>query len=776
MPDDSGPYTSPENAKLTPFSLYYAPLRQNPLTNPEAHLAAPTGVYTLAHKLPSCVTTFIAKSRSKPNIFIVFDCNLGSVLVFMPAHICVSSLAVLFFLTHFQITKLLDGGIMLDHCKSSVSSSLYLMSIIPERFVIYKTFFRNVTGTFVFPPALEYSSGRLEWEASLNNNNFINLGNGFLVSANLAKAQEGLASHSANLAEPFWKTFYRPFSKMSRMKRGNYSEFLENVSKHGLDSLYLDYGIEIIELLRNKSSISEKDLQNYKVKEYPALHMKIKDRSIFTTPAPFGGPQLLSAAQMLFNTKVDSSTKESDFYHYIIEAIQRSYPGYLKLDNTMSKSQENATTEYLKEAVDSSPLPIVKTATDTSIPILPPQASSVVTVLDAVDNYVVAVLGLGSEFGSQVMSNHGILYNNHLANIFNHNHASERNHSPGTRPLTPYTPFIVTDARQVCGQRALLGSGEVDAALQVLSQIMFRGSNLTQAIKRPRIIIKPNQDEIFVHDVGDAARLSGSTRNALRRMGHTFSHQTRAETSINGVAKRKDTVVSWADVRGGGRAFHLKVAGSEDDVIESDGMTRSFEDSTTETSDINHHDVETNMTHPLSQNGHLTHLTLDNVSLGEYSSSPIVSGISSERLSKIGTVIPYSSHISADGSSRASAVINSYSEQISPITPFVTSVSNGDSSLSENLNIQSANGETTGGSILSQGTISQYRKGAIINKNSESNEESLSPLAVHISPDGSSRSSVKDRIANINFGTNTKVDAGILSAGIVSNDPSLVRE
>lgn len=46
--------------------------------------------------------------------------------------------------------------------------------------------------------------------------------------------------------------------------------------------------------------------------------------------------------------------------------------------------------------------------------------------------------------------------------------------------------------------RAVLSSPEVGAMIQVISQLLLRGQNLTQAIEQPRITVRPGLDQVFV--------------------------------------------------------------------------------------------------------------------------------------------------------------------------------------------------------------------------------------------------------------------------------------
>lgn len=66
-------------------------------------------------------------------------------------------------------------------------------------------------------------------------------------------------------------------------------------------------------------------------RERPCIHMSLNNMSVFTAPAPFGGPQLLTALQLLRNTNLTTHLPLSNFYHSFIEAIRRSYAGFVSL-------------------------------------------------------------------------------------------------------------------------------------------------------------------------------------------------------------------------------------------------------------------------------------------------------------------------------------------------------------------------------------------------------------------------------------------------------------
>lgn len=46
--------------------------------------------------------------------------------------------------------------------------------------------------------------------------------------------------------------------------------------------------------------------------------------------------------------------------------------------------------------------------------------------------------------------------------------------------------------------RAVLSSPDAGAMIQVISQLLLRGQNLTQSIEQPRITVRPGLDQVFV--------------------------------------------------------------------------------------------------------------------------------------------------------------------------------------------------------------------------------------------------------------------------------------
>ncbi|KAK3853026.1 hypothetical protein Pcinc_040417 [Petrolisthes cinctipes] len=176
--------------------------------------------------------------------------------------------------------------------------------------------------------------------------------------------------------------------------------------------------------------------------------------------------------------------------------------------------------------------------------------------MDTFDLYVAVVAGIGSPFGSRIMTRHGILFNNDLA-------YTPRTPRPDTptphRAHTTYTPVIVTHPQQVCDSRIVLSSGTMMSMVQVLSQLLFYQHNLTQAIELPRINMKINDNIIYIQDFHNGLILRGRTRHQLQTsLNHTLGRVYPPYDSVVGVYKTKDVISSWSDGRGGGVAHRLQ--------------------------------------------------------------------------------------------------------------------------------------------------------------------------------------------------------------------------
>ncbi|MPC21280.1 Gamma-glutamyltransferase 7 [Portunus trituberculatus] len=288
------------------------------------------------------------------------------------------------------------------------------------------------------------------------------------------------------------------------------------------------------------------------VQEWPSVQMTLRNHTIHTSPAFSGGAQLLAALHLLKHANITTTTPQHHLYHTFIQAIRTSYAYLIHLGLGVEAGLTNRTeleTEELDAEFDGE--------TDTPLPRqLPEQAGSPVSVMDTFDQYVATVVGLGTHFGSRYMTRHGILFNNHLSNL----RATAGAGYVPSRPVTSYTPVVITDMNRICGPRVVLSSPEVGAAVQVVGQLIFRDRPLIDAIKQRRVTVSADNNLVLVDDLrsDEVAPLPGDVRNYLEAQNNTLRILYPPYAGVNGITKDKDALTSWSDSRGGGVAHRLE--------------------------------------------------------------------------------------------------------------------------------------------------------------------------------------------------------------------------
>ncbi|XP_069948869.1 glutathione hydrolase 7-like [Cherax quadricarinatus] len=235
------------------------------------------------------------------------------------------------------------SGVMLIHDhKSNTSTVLDFMSGVPHSHRPEEPQPQETDGRSIGVPGLlrglQYAHskyGKLPWAKLFEPSIEIAM-RGFNVSAQLEEALKKSNITKVDGVTPFDQTFFPKgimLKKGSFMQRKEFAKFLGIVATYGADSFYaLEFGVEEIEALQEKGSeIHVEDFEDYQVRERPCIHISVKNMSLYTAPAPFGGPQLLAAIQLLWNSKITHHTAPFTLYHSFIEAIRRSYTGFIKL-------------------------------------------------------------------------------------------------------------------------------------------------------------------------------------------------------------------------------------------------------------------------------------------------------------------------------------------------------------------------------------------------------------------------------------------------------------
>ncbi|XP_045106956.1 glutathione hydrolase 7-like isoform X1 [Portunus trituberculatus] len=398
--------------------------------------------------------------------------------------------------------------------------------------------------------------GKLPWEKLINPSIDI-ARRGFNVSAQLEDAIKKL-NITKSSGDTLFEHFFFPKGHMLKkgdfIQRENFAELLDIVAVQGANTFYnLDFDHDNINAMQAEGAeIQARDFRAYQVQEWPSVQMTLRNHTIHTSPAFSGGAQLLAALHLLKHANITTTTPQHHLYHTFIQAIRTSYAYLIHLGLGVEAGLTNRTeleTEELDAEFDGE--------TDTPLPRqLPEQAGSPVSVMDTFDQYVATVVGLGTHFGSRYMTRHGILFNNHLSNL----RATAGAGYVPSRPVTSYTPVVITDMNRICGPRVVLSSPEVGAAVQVVGQLIFRDRPLIDAIKQRRVTVSADNNLVLVDDLrsDEVAPLPGDVRNYLEAQNNTLRILYPPYAGVNGITKDKDALTSWSDSRGGGVAHRLE--------------------------------------------------------------------------------------------------------------------------------------------------------------------------------------------------------------------------
>ncbi|XP_076063736.1 glutathione hydrolase 7-like [Oratosquilla oratoria] len=474
------------------------------------------------------------------------------------------------------------GGVVLvhDHLRQ-ITEVLDFMSALPAYFNKNETPPQSAgdgrsigaPGFFRGLEQLHKRHGKLSWADVIQPS--VDLArNGFQVTPQLAQALSLYNITKPSDLTPFEKTFFPkglPLQKGDHLVRAKYAKLLEDMIHFGAYNVYSgEYGVEVIEALRASGSpISVSDLDDYKVRIHAGLNLTLHNRTVWAAGAPFGGTQLLAALAMLNTAPKDPAKDPDQLYVAIVSALRSSASALKKLvgmehEEELAKHTDALLHESKSGTLNTDPVPSGKP----SAIAFSRQAVAQVAVIDTFDLYISAVGGLGTYFGSQVMTEHGILFNNHLAgnshqinDVPADDHTSNGTKSPLppptelqevlARPLTPYCPVIIVQPHEVCGLRVVLAAGQIDDALQVTSQLLFLSRNISAAIEAPRIIVNVRTMDIGTEDLREKQKkLNGFVRGIFNNMSQTLYGSHPPFTSVNAVSKFKDILHFYSDSRG----------------------------------------------------------------------------------------------------------------------------------------------------------------------------------------------------------------------------------
>ncbi|XP_066997553.2 glutathione hydrolase 7 [Anabrus simplex] len=325
------------------------------------------------------------------------------------------------------------------------------------------------------------------------------------------------------------QAMFRPYLPGENFMFAHLPAALERIATVGPDEIYNGSLARTIVSAVNQAggNMTLHDLASFQPVRRKVLHATFENFEVYVPGPPSGGPFLLSVLELLqgsnFSTNefqtISSLTQKME---YVYQTHKGSWgdPAFSEVE---SEQNFNATPWEFPEA-----------------------ASSHVAAVDLNDLYVSVVSGLNTWFGSQVMTDADFILNNALKNFDVGNNSA----AAGKRPLSLATPVIVTESKQVCGRRLVLGAGDASVAIQLLTELILLDRNATVSVEAPRFHINPLGKQLGFE--GEIATFSNATLTQLEQLGYKLQKLPKPYLSCNLVEKIQDSLNSHSDSRGGG--------------------------------------------------------------------------------------------------------------------------------------------------------------------------------------------------------------------------------
>ncbi|KAL5013653.1 hypothetical protein ScPMuIL_007923 [Solemya velum] len=364
-----------------------------------------------------------------------------------------------------------------------------------------------------------------------------------------------------NLAEIFVRDgkFIGTTEKITRPKL---ADSLEAIAKDGADAFYngqlTDSIVAAVINSETPGRLTKRDLQDYSVVERETVASTYHEFTIVTTPAPSSGPVLLLLMNILEGYKLTKSSSLT--YHRMLEAFKFGYasqsewladPSFVSsvFNYTQKMISKDEATAIRNQTSDNS----TKESDFYTKAFYSPtdKGTSHISVIDPTELMVSVTTTVNSLFGSQVMTDTGIVLNNQMYDFATPAQNSKNNKvEPGKRPLSNIAPVVVYTTAKMCDKRAVLGGANGSRILtgvaETLVNLLSFKMDLKPAIEEPRIHAQLYPDVTEFEDKFDPKII-----DELEKMGHKMTKVDEPLSEVQGVLKIKNDITAHADSRKG---------------------------------------------------------------------------------------------------------------------------------------------------------------------------------------------------------------------------------
>ncbi|KAN0064714.1 hypothetical protein ACQY0O_002365 [Thecaphora frezii] len=394
--------------------------------------------------------------------------------------------------------------------------------------------------------ALEYAHrkwGRLPWSRLVLPS--IRLAEETYVSTELARRLRIFGSFMRD--RPEWLDVFadaegKLLAEGHRIRRTSYAETLRLVAEEGAEALYNGtIGADLVRFNKEQGGIlTLSDLQNYTLRVTPALSRRVGDQTLFTTPAPSGGPLLahLLLASYYRSKRNAAPQLRSEQLHTEVELVKFAMgyrlhvgdPAFLDGPSLsrLSDLSSPASAERTASLVDGN-------RTHTPSYYLPPSAptsaygqlpndwgTSHVSAADAHGLSVSITSSINHNFGSQLLDpTTGIILNDQMSDFST---LPLNRPAPSKRPLSSISPLVLTSPSRTVVVGGSGGLRIFSSVFQTVRNLELRPRSPGKSIDVARFhhALVPNRLEI---EEGESVK----TLRELAAKGHDVDVRGRME-------------------------------------------------------------------------------------------------------------------------------------------------------------------------------------------------------------------------------------------------------
>ncbi|XP_033100674.1 glutathione hydrolase 7-like isoform X2 [Anneissia japonica] len=390
---------------------------------------------------------------------------------------------------------------------------------------------------------------------------------GFKVSTSLANA---ISATDAEQMSEAWRNLYMPngtpLQVGDTLVMTNLANTLDTIGHNGARAYFMEQlQKDMLNVVDGSDGlIDNKDFDKYDIFTTTPISVDYANFSIFSPPAPSGGPGLLSILKILsgYNLSTDATLR----YHYTIEAIKFAKAQMLHLgDPNFVTTVENytdamiseTTAENIRSMINSTSTHPISYYTDFANTLIS-GGTSHISILDESNNDLVSIThSLNSDFGSGVMTEGGIILNNIMDQFYwagkdetTAMESTTNNIAGGKRPQSFQSPSLVWDLSDKCEPHMAIGgksgSNTIDAIAQVLVSFLTLGEAIDTATNQMDHVYHSLEPNIVVAESG----VSSDVISGLEALGHEVSQSTSNNLSmVNSVYEHYDEIYASADSR-----------------------------------------------------------------------------------------------------------------------------------------------------------------------------------------------------------------------------------